>query len=368
MPQELDDDFGSAFTEALMEPGDDPQHDDPPADAAPAGDVPADDPGSNDPADSDPAQVDDPAPDDAPDQNQNSDPSQDAHPADSATPPADAAPAGDDVEALRTKAHGYDSMFGRLNQVRQENDQLRQRLAQLEQSFQHPSQAAPQQQPQPQPQASQQAQIPEEIQEEVQAFQTRYPQFANMVTDGGEIGKSLRTLLESYGPEVAALKAENLHVQTEMQQNLNQVQQTVQQSRMEQQAEQKRTLVLGNNPELAAIADIGRDGRLYPIQGKEQDLQSYLQGVDQWVRSLPYGEAENWMRIQQSGSPAEVNQLLGAYRNSKSSQPPRPGQDSSRQAKAAAAGAVPTRRGPQLPASEPDPDDFSGAFAAALAE
>lgn len=353
MPEEMmDDDFGAAFVDAMQE---DDGVQEPPAEAAPEDptvDEPA--PAEGDPASGDQAPADD-QPAELPPAN-----ADDPAPAD--VPPADAAP-DDDIEQLKTKAHGYDSMFGRLDQVRRENDQLKQRLAQLEQATRQQSQISqPQQQAQPQPAA----QIPEEIREEVGEFQRQYPQFANLVTDQGQEGQSLRKLLTEYGPEVAAIQADSVVTRHQLQQQVQQVQQSVQQDRASQLVEQKRSEVLGNHPELAAVADIGPDGSLYARQGKEQELQGYLQGVDSWIRSLPYGEAEGWMRVQQQGSPAEVHQLLTAYHN-RSNQQPAPRQDPNRSARAAAAGAVPSRRG-SLPRSDPDENDFSGAFSAALAE
>lgn len=361
MPEEMmDDDFGSAFADALKG-YEDPGDQDPPAEAAPeTPDEPADDPAQGDPAEGEAAQAD---PTDHPDPQTGDDPA----PSDTADdPPAPAAP-DDDIEQLKTKAHGYDSMFGRLDQVRRENDQLKQRLAQLEQMAggqQEPQQA---QSGQPQSFAPQAAQIPEEIREEVQEFQRQYPHFAELVSDQGQVGQSLRKLLADYGPEVAAIQADSVVTRNQLQQQVQQVQQTFEQDRAQQLVEQKRSALLGNHPELAAVADIGADGRLYARQGKEQDLQGYLQGVDTWIRSLPYGEAENWMRIQREGSPAEVSQLLSAYHKQTQSQQPAAQHDPKRSAKAAAAGAVPSRRA-SLPKAEPAPDDFSGAFAAALAE
>ena len=355
MPEEQMDDFSAAFADALQKY--DGADQTPPADAAPEDPAFVNDPV---PAEDDPTTDQDPA--DVPPADQNQTPTDDPSPAPADVPPADAAP-DDDIEQLKTKAHGYDSMFGRLDQVRRENDQLKQRLAQLEQAARQPQAPQPRQQHQaPQPQA----QIPEEIREEVSEFQRQYPQFANLVTDQGQVGQSLRKLISEYGPEVAAIQADSFVTRHQLQQQVQQVQQAVQQDRAAQLVEQKRAVLLGNHPELAAVADVGPDGRLYARQGKEKDLQGYLQGVDTWIRSLPYGEAENWMRIQQQGSPAEVHQLLSAYHN-RSSQQQAPRPDPNRSARAAAAGAVPSRRG-SMPKSEPDENDFSGAFSAALAE
>ncbi|MFA7188656.1 MAG: hypothetical protein WC117_01060 [Sphaerochaetaceae bacterium] len=276
-------------------------------------------------------------------------------------PPADAAPEeDDDLEDLRKRAHGYDSMKGRLNKTQEQVRTLQERIDAMSSQ---PRQSAP---VPPTPVAPEQspsiAVIPDEIKDDVHAFQKSYPAYARMIEDGGAVGSSLRALVADYGPEVAAIKAQSIALESRMNASIQALQQGQTKTAIRSHSEK----ILESQKTLAEIATVGDDGILKPVTGKEAAYGSYFKGLDTWMRSLPFEEATHWMEVKKSGSTHEVNQLLHAY-DSQSQAPsakqPQGGQ--SRAAKAAAAGAIPNR-GASLPKTSQAPDDFDGTFSQLL--
>lgn len=322
---------------------------DPPADepAAPDADEPDAVPAGQD--NQDPAEPtgDEPAPDSDEDPGQG-DP--DA-PAGSDAPDGEA---GIDLEELKKRAHGYDSMLGRLEQERNKVKSLEQQLASMQQPPAQQS-PAPAQDEGSAPSATL-SDIPEDIREDVEAFQKSYPGYARMITDGGEVGKSLRHLLMDYGPEVAAIQARSVDLENRLMGSLQNVQQ--QTARVQALSHQER--ILSDNNDLAQVAEIGDNGQFRPMPGKEQQFREFFTGLNEWVQSRPYAEATRWLDIQKQGTPAQVGELLNAYRTYRTSSRAS-ASHGDRLDKARAAGTVPSRT-PSIPAGEPDPDDFEGNF------
>jgi hypothetical protein len=259
----------------------------------------------------------------------------------------------EDLEELKKRAHGYDSMLGRLEQERARARALEQQLAALQQ--QRPTHSmdegsAP---------AGEVADLPEEIREDVEAFQKNYPGYARMIADGGETGKSLRHLLTDYGPEVAAIQARSLELESKLTGSLESIQQ--QTARAQALSHQER--ILSDNTDLAEVATIDANGQLSPLPDRELQFQEFFTGLNEWVATRPYAEATRWLEYQQNGTPAQVGELLRNYRTYRTSahDPTSQAASPARADKARAAGTVPSRS-PSVPTKDPDPDDFEGNF------
>lgn len=267
---------------------------------------------------------------------------------------------GTDLEELKRRAHGYDSMLGRLEQERSRVRSLEQQLEALKRQ-----QQTMQQQPGPgtQPARDQQAKadIPEDLREDVESFKAKFPSYAAMIEDSGDVGGHLRSLLADYGPEVAAIQARTFDLENRLTGSLQQVQQQATTSMAV--AHQER--ILADNADLAEVASVGTDGSLRPAPGREQQFQEYFVGLENWIASRPYAEATRWMRIKESGTSAQVSELLKQYRESKQQPAQQPSDHQSsaaRQARARAAGTVPTRTVSVPKNSQPGPDDFDTTF------
>ncbi len=226
--------------------------------------------------------------------------------------------AAEDSKALtiEQKAHGYDSMLGRLEAERARRREIEDRLARLEK----PQQPARQQQPVP-PTAAATApreispkDLPEDMVEGVKEFGKKYPQYAAVARQDSPDGARIRDLISNWSPDIAAMHAENLSLRSEMSASVAQVQQRLTAQSVSTHNEQ----ILQRSPDLAAVATVV-DGKIVPVAEKQQAYTEYFNGLSSWLDEQPYKVASRYKQVLSpgnGGTAAQVAEVLQAYHDS----------------------------------------------------
>ena len=192
------------------------------------------------------------------------------------------------------------------------------------------------------------AEIPDEQKYAVDEFKAQYPQYSEMIEMAGKDGEVLRRVLEEVGPDMAALKIESLILKQDSEAIKSDIA-----TRTKREVEESRStyeLTISNDhPDEAAI--------LFGTDPEKAD--ELIQSVNKWAKSMPYEEAQERLRVIQSGTTKEVSELLTEFKKAK--QP-----TVEKDASIDDAMAVPSKR-TAMPTPKPGKDDFSGAFKAAAA-
>lgn len=227
--------------------------------------------------------------------------------------------------------HRYKSMLGRHKKLQDE-------LAHLK--TMPPVQSGPVK--------TEKADISSEQKYAVDEFKAQYPQYSEIIEMAGKEGEVLRRVLEEVGPDVAALKIENMIIKQDSEAIKSEIA-----TRTKREIEESRSTyemtISHDHPDEAVI--------LFGTDPEKAD--ELIQSVNVWAKSMPYEEAQEKLRVIQSGTPKEVSELLTEFKKAKQ----RP---EKKDASIDDAMAVPSKR-TVLPTPKPGKDDFSGAFKAAAA-
>lgn len=214
-------------------------------------------------------------------------------------------PSAEEMEELRRKAHGYDSMFGRLNKEREERKRLEARLARLEGGQTGERQTPPSGQTGPQQQAAGSAEesgrieIPEEIRDDVTEFGRRYPDYSRLMEEDSERGQALRDLLQEYGPDIASVKAENMANQERIDGLEAERQQSAVQAYWDRIGQE--------HPEVAeAFAQLEDD----PSQA-----QAFVQALNDWIETKPFREAQYLMEVRDGADAEAAAQMVSTFKS-----------------------------------------------------
>lgn len=239
----------------------------------------------------------------------------------------------EDLEELKRKAHGYDSMLGRLKKEQQRAQELEQLLA----GYQTPQAVQPQQQMNTQPG------IEENLNAEIGKLPESYqPLFRENSTEG----RRVRKLLEEYGEDHALSVAEIIQSKREMEAYRKQIQ-----TDATKRAEDEHYRILSNAfPEYADA-----------FAGDQVKMQELQRSVNSWINTLPYAHGAEMARIVQAGTPHEVVSMLTEYKKYAEAA----GKKKAVRDNAMTNLAVPSRGGTP-PAAQPDPNDFDAAFEEAV--
>lgn len=247
------------------------------------------------------------------------------------------------LEELRKKAHGYDSMMGRLNQEQKRRAELEAELERLRRAPASAETDGGQAQREP----SQPAAKTVELDEGMRALVEGLPEnLRGVFHEDSADGTRLRKVMEEFGPEQASILAEVVvDHRTEL---------SARQRRETSQAEEVR------RSHFATLSEKFPD--FAPaFAGDAVQLRVLQDGIEQFIGHLPYGEGTRLARIAREGTTEEVAELLEkytAYRSGSGS-----GTDAKKVEQAAKDGyAVPTRSVPQLNNKRVPPDDFDAAF------
>lgn len=254
-------------------------------------------------------------------------------------PAAPQQPAGDDVEALKKKAHGYDSMLGRLNKERAEREALEQRLAQLESAQRQPDQPA-----------SAPAEIPDEIKDDFAALSKENPQVAALLKEDTPEGKRLRSALAEYGREYVEDKAEVILTRRNLEAEIATVKSHHQLSVAEQARQQFFGAIGEKHPDFVGV--IGTP-----------EHAPYMAKVNEWAEAKPYKEAAKLFDVIERGNPQQIVALLDQFKaeTSANGEQPAAPTPARRDPRAAAAAAVPSRPTPMPRAAIPK-DSFDAGW------
>ncbi|NCD22300.1 MAG: hypothetical protein EOL90_05090 [Spartobacteria bacterium] len=241
----------------------------------------------------------------------------------------------DDVEELRKKAHGYDSMLGRLEAERRQRKDIEERLRQLEQSRQQPA-----------PQAPTPVSAPDAIRPEVEELQQRDPQLAALVLEDSKDGARLRKALEEFGVDAVEERAEVIRLRRDLDSKLSGIETQTNDVARQTAVQSFYAAVAAKHADWVGVATD-------PARAHEH--QQYMLGVRSWAEGKPYAEGSRLFRIIEQGTPAEVIELLDRYKAEQ------PGTRVDPRASADDALAVPSRSGPPPKARAPK-DDFDAGW------
>lgn len=330
--QQLDlaDDFDAGFDE----PGEDP---------APGGDA---DPGAGDPA---------AAPSDAPGEEggQPADP-QAAAAAEDTEPPAPGGPGEDPAAELQRKAHGYDSMKGRLEKAQRELAELRRQ--QVTAPAPDPAPAAP---PVPQTRTAAEYGLSPEIQGDLDAIRHDSPELAALILEDSKDGVLLRRRLTEAGRESAEDKAEAILARRAATIALEA-------ARNAPVAAERRATELAHSISIEQEWERLRERHpdFYELRmnpARAADNAVFVGKIDEWISAKPYRDAAPLAAIRANGTPTEIAGLLDQYKQETSGSggggaPEKP----TAARRDAAIHAVPSRAAPLR--DTPPKDDFDAGF------
>lgn len=245
----------------------------------------------------------------------------------------------DPDDELRKKAHGYDSMKGRLNQEQKRRLELEAEVERLRAQAQPPA-------PKPE-QAAAPAENKAALDENMQALVNALPEnLRGVFHEESADGTRLRKVLDEFGPEQASILAE-----------------VVLERRTEHSARQERETSRAEEVKSAHFATLSEKFPDFTgaFSGDAVQLRVLRDGIEDFIGHLPYAEGVRFSRIAKEGTTEEVTELLEKYAAYRSG----PGSGTGTQKKVAQAAqdgyAVPTRSVPPLNKNVP-PDDFDSAF------
>lgn len=209
------------------------------------------------------------------------------------------APPSDDVDELRRKAHGYDSMLGRLERERREKQELEARLYALEHQT-PPAPAAP-------------VELSDDVRADMDVIRGFDPALADLVAEASPSGDRLRKALEKFGVETTMTMAETERLSRSVQQ-VTQMEQARSAQMQTQAMLHHYSTLFEAAPTVGALLTIDRNTlQLVPVPGREAEAEKYFSGLDAWVENLPYKQAVQVQQIRQSGSARDVAAVLKDY-------------------------------------------------------
>ncbi|WP_432736479.1 hypothetical protein [Maridesulfovibrio sp. FT414] len=230
-------------------------------------------------------------------------------------------------------------------------DLLAEGRALLDRYFGGPDQAGPDQSGQSGKDRSVLVEIPAEDKAEVETILRVNPQYEDILLEDSEQGQRYRANLHEFGPEVVMGMLESA---LQLRQVNPRVEAVI--SRHEQDRRRDHFAAIGNDhPDyVQMVVDPGR----------AEELGRFNASVRSWAEDLPYREASAAFRIMESGSAAEVSELLTRYKKAVSGN----AKDKVDVDAARKITAVPGKRKSVSGRQKPDMDDFDGGFEAAAAE
>lgn len=227
---------------------------------------------------------------------------------------------GTEEDEIRKKAHGYDSMLGRLNKSQQREKELEAQIEALKAQYAQSVQSKEQVQT---PSEQKSVQLDDDMQEQMEFIPS---ELRSMFSEDSKDGKKLRTALEDYGADYASTMAQSIADHRAF--------------------EQMRTDNVRTAQENANKAHIDRVVSVFPeyeaaLRGNAAEHALLVDSVDEFISTLPYKEGKRFSEIAEHGNAEEVIELLTALRNHKKGNPAQVGEA---RARAASDGyAVPTR-------------------------
>ena len=265
--QQEDQEFAAAFNE------DDPAH---PADGAPAQSA-AETPGES--GDDEFKQGDDVPP---------AEPGPEGQAEANAEPEKQEPP---EVEELKRKAHGYDSMLGRLEAERRQRKALEERLAALEKGAVT--------QPAGQAKAAI-VEVSDEIKSDLEKLKERDPQLAALALEDSKEGKKIRAALEEYGVDYAEERAEAIRLRRDLESKLASIE-----TRTSGVAEATAVSTFYSTvaTKHADWVDLATD------TAKADEFHAYMGKVRSWAESKPYAEGRRLFEIMEKGTKITLHSL-----------------------------------------------------------
>lgn len=249
--------------------------------------------------------------------------------------------------SMEDKAHGYDSMFGRLEKERAEKARLEAELAQLRSQ----KATAPIDEPASDAPAKDDApgtfEIPDELKDDLAVVEQEDPQLAALFAEDSTDGARLRGVLEDYGKDMALIQASAVKSTRDVKEQTRAVAETVTQT-VNHSAEQAHTAAI------CAAVDGYEDLITNPARAEES--QTFHQDLRGWVAGQPYTVAAEKFEVIEKGTPAQVAALINEFKATRGEQT---GTDTNADADAALA--VPSKPSP-LPKSKGDKNDFDAGW------
>lgn len=247
---------------------------------------------------------------------------------------------------LEEKAHGYDSMFGRLEKERAQRAQLEEELNRIRSHqaaapVDEPAPDAPAQQDEP----ASNFEVPDELKDDLSAVEKEDPQLAALFKEDSADGQRLRSVLEDYGQDMALIQANAVHSARQVQEQGQAITQTMTKSAEE-----------AHNAAIFAAVEGYEDLTTNPERKAEN--QAYHQELRSWISQQPYAEATQKFEVIEKGSAHQVAALLNEFNATRESAV---SQGAKAQDDAEAALAVPSKPSP-LPKSKGSKDDFDAGW------
>lgn len=308
--------------------------------------------GSADPGAGEPAAAPSEAPGEA--GGQPAAPAPDPAPEGEGQPPAPGGPGEDPDADLQRRAHGYDSMKGRLEKAQKELAELRRQLATA--PAPDPAPAAP---PAPQTRTAAEYGLSPEIQSDLDAIRHDNPELAALILEDSKDGVLLRRRLTEMGRESAEDKAEAILARRAATIALEA-------ARNAPVAAERRATELAHSISIEQEWERLRERHpdFYELRmnpARAADNAAFVGKVDAWINAKPYGEAAPLAAIRANGTPTEIAGLLDQYKQETSGNggggaPER----ASATRREAAIHAVPSRTAPVR--DTPPKDDFDAGF------
>lgn len=204
---------------------------------------------------------------------------------------------------------------------------------------------------QPEAGASKQIEMPEDIKAEADAILRVNPDYRDILLEDSEQGQRYRTNLVEFGPEATVGMLESAHQLRLVNPRVDAV--------ISKHEDAQRT---------AHFDAIGQDHpdyiNLVNDPGKVEKLKEFNSSVTSWIEDQPYKDAQKAFRVMESGSAAQVSELLTQYKEATSG----PKRDVVDREAARKITGVPGKRKAVSGRTKPDPNDFDGGFEAAAAE
>lgn len=248
--------------------------------------------------------------------------------------------------SLEDKAHGYDSMFGRLEKERSEKEQLKFEIERLRSQAAQPSMAPA---PVEEPKADvPEFELPEELQEDYSTIEKEDPQIAALFKEDSRDGKKLRKILSDYGPDVASIQAGAIQVSRNAGETSKSVVQSFEQKQAEQAVEDHLNHIYSALPDYKTLTTD-------PARATES--QQYHQALREWIGEQPHKEAVRYEYAIDQGSPEQVVELLSAFNEAQNKGEKKPNVKDA----ANAAMTVPSKPAP-MPKSKGAKDDFDAGW------
>lgn len=197
--------------------------------------------------------------------------------------------------------------------------------------------------------------VPEDIREDVEAFQRDNPKLAALMVEDSPDGEHLRNALEEFGPKSFMVQEAALRIADRRE---------AQESRRAEAAgiaaqvhQEHFEAIYKAHPDFGALTQAVRDAKDETAKVEAQAKRTaYMDGVRDWVKELPYKEAEPLLKVLDKGTSKEVIALLTQYKEHKATRDE--DRDESRR-KAAAAAQTPRSKHNPPPPSKPAKGTFA---------